>query len=369
MGSRLPTTLMQQALRAALIDANMSVSDLDALIAVPSLAEPRFMEAHNLSTQIGLLPRPDVIVRTIDTGGAGPISALLEAKRLIETEGRHAVAVVAGDAVSSLSREEFLKRADQSCQDPNGSLPSPVIPHGYDRIAQWQTRTHPVALTRRPHTLDDVLSSPQIAPSTTLLECARRADGAAALIVASSRFMEKGGFPVKRSVEVISGGEASGSLYPPPIDEINENVFSCQQAARIAYAKAHLGVSDIDFFGLYDCFPICLIRAIESVGLAPVGTGGDYVEQAYNEVMSMIANNGLSGARLQEVFPINTHGGLLSFGAPWEAPALYLVIEAIMQLTGQAKSRQIPNAKRALVYGNGGIFSSSAVAILGSGQY
>lgn len=39
----LPSQLMQQALRAALIDANMSVSDLDALIAVPSLAEPRFM--------------------------------------------------------------------------------------------------------------------------------------------------------------------------------------------------------------------------------------------------------------------------------------------------------------------------------------
>lgn len=49
--------------------------------------------------------------------------------------------------------------------------------------------------------------------------------------------MEKGGFPVKRSVEVISGGEASGSLYPPPIDEINENVFSCQQVPARVVAR------------------------------------------------------------------------------------------------------------------------------------
>jgi hypothetical protein len=98
---------------------------LNGLIAIPSLAEPHFMEAHYLATQIGLLPHKDVLVRTIDTGGAGPVSGLLEATRLVETGQCTAVAVVAGDAVSSLSKEEFLKRADQGCQDPDQSLTSP----------------------------------------------------------------------------------------------------------------------------------------------------------------------------------------------------------------------------------------------------
>jgi acetyl-CoA acetyltransferase len=62
---------------------------------------------------------------------------------------------------------------------------------------------------------------------------------------------------------------------------------------------------------------------------------------------------------------VNTHGGLLSFGAPWETPAMYNVMEAVAQLTNNAVDRQIPNVKKALVYGNGGIFSASAVAILG----
>jgi hypothetical protein len=45
-------------------------------------------------------------------------------------------------------------------------------------------------------------------------------------------------------------------------------------------------------------------------------------------------------------------------------PAIYNIIEAIRQLNGNAVGRQIDDCKRALVYGNGGIFSSSAVAIL-----
>ena len=63
-------------------------------------------------------------------------------------------------------------------------------------------------------------------------------------------------------------------------------------------------------------------------------------------------------------FPINTHGGLLCYGAPWEVPAMYNIIEAVQQLRGTARGRQLEECRRALVYGNGGIFSASSVAIL-----
>lgn len=52
-----------------------------------------------------------------------------------------------------------------------------------------------------------------------------------------------------------------------------------------------------------------------------------------------------------DILPVNTHGGLLSFGAPWETPAMYNIIEAVEQLNGTAYGRQVKNAKRALVYG------------------
>ncbi len=373
LGAR-PSTLMRRALERALGQAGLPLRQLDGLVAIPSLAEPHFMEAHFLATQMGLLPRKDVIVRTIDTGGAGPITGLLEATRLVHQGWCDVVAVVAGDAVSSLSREEFLRRADQTCRDPEGELPSPVIPHGYDRVAQWQMRTygttreqlalcsvlmsrmaarHPDALTRKPHTLESVLASAQVAPVTSTLECARRADGGAAIVVASDRFLSQIGH-TRPSVIVVGGGEASGPLYPPPV--IDEDMFSCEEACATAYAEARLNVGDIDFFGLYDCFPICLVRAVEAVGLAAKGEGGRWIEQMAERTRSDDWN--------PADVPVNTHGGLLAYGAPWEVPAMYNVIEAFAQLTGQAGSRQIPDARRALVYGNGGIFSASAVAIL-----
>jgi acetyl-CoA acetyltransferase len=85
-----------------------------------------------------LLPQKNVLVRTIDTGGAGPISALLEADEMIRHEGCDLVAVVAGDAVSSLNSKEFLKRADAGVASPTNSLPSPLIPNSYDKVARWQ---------------------------------------------------------------------------------------------------------------------------------------------------------------------------------------------------------------------------------------
>lgn len=390
---RSATSLMQEALERALGSAGLALADLDGLVAVPSLSDPHFMEAHFLATQVGLLPRGGVRVRTIDTGGAGPVSGLLEATRMVRTERCHAVAVVAGDAVSSLPTDEFLRRADQGCQDPSGNLPSPCIPHGYGRIAEWQQKTygvtreqlamvsvlmsrqatrHPQALTRRPHSLGDVLNSRPIATSTNLLECARRADGGAALIVASSLFMDQrlghdsvssrdgqpsanlGPFAAGGGIVVLGGGEASGPLFPPPV--VDESMFSCEEAARSAFSEAQLLPTDIDWFGLYDCYPVCFLRAVEACGLAPKGASGAWIEAMHERTKGL--------DYLPSEFPVNTHGGLLAFGAPWEVPAMYNIIEACEQLSNRAGTRQVPGVRRALVYGNGGIFSHSAVAVL-----
>lgn len=379
---RSATSLMQEALEKALASSGMRLQDLDALVAVPSLSDPHFMEAHYLATTTGLLPSSrGVKVRTIDTGGAGPVSGLLLAARAIKNEGCNVVAVVAGDAVSSMETAEFLKRADQGCRDPTGALPSPCIPHGYDRITQWvmqkygvtreqfamvsvlmsrQASRHPLALTRSPHSLEDVLNSKQIAPVTNLLECARRADGGAAIILASSSFLEStsrsglGSLARIGGAVVLGGGEASGPLFPPPV--IDESMFSCELAAKQAFSEAQLLPSDIDWFGLYDCYPVCFIRAVAACGLCPKGKAGEWVQRMYEETNALDYS--------AEKFPVNTHGGLLAFGAPWEVPAMYNIIEACEQLAGAAEGRQIPGARRALVYGNGGIFSHSAVAIL-----
>lgn len=217
--------------------------------------------------------------------------------------------------------------------------------------------------------LQEVARSKSITRNISLLECARRADGAACLILASNRFLERKGLWREGLPVVIGSGESSGPLYPPPEGITDTTYASCHEAMTNAYMSAgNLSHEDIDFFGLYDCFPICLVRAIEACGLTEAGKGGVYIEEAYSKMMAALLDS--DETTIQHLladprwFPINCHGGLLCFGAPWEVPAMYNIIEAVQQLQGKARGRQLRKVRRALVYGNGGVLSASAVAIL-----
>ena len=86
-----------------------------------------------------------------------------------------------------------------------------------------QAQHHPAALTRTPHTLAQVLAAPSVAPVTGILECARRSDGGAALLLASTRFLVANGLQNKTCPVVISGAEASGPLFPP--EDISESTL------------------------------------------------------------------------------------------------------------------------------------------------
>ena len=400
--------ILQKVVQKALDESGLALSDLDGIVAVPSLADPHFMESHHQATKLGLFElskkKRSLWCRTIDTGGAGPISAVNAASTLIQANKAEVIAVISVDAVGSLDGLTFSQRADQSCQSHDNPLPSPVIPHGYNRITEYQlkkysktltrdqlrmvpviesihARIHPEALTETEYSLDDVRNSRVIAPNISLLECARRADGGSCIILASNHFLRERRQEKSSNLKsepiiypvILGTGEASGPLYPPRNEISSEHYFSCESAMMQAYEDSQLSPLDIDFFGLYDCFPICLIRAIESCGLATKGRGGQYIQKQLLEYES--AKSKGSEKAIEELlsnpkwFPVNTHGGLLCYGAPWEVPASFNLVEAVNQLRGEAKGRQIDGCRRALVYGNGGIFSSSAVCIIGRGRY
>eukprot|EP00392_Amoebophrya_sp_AT5.2_P008257 g8276.t1 len=318
--------------------------------------------------------------------------------------------------VGSLSSEDFLERADASCQNHEAPLASPVIPNGYARYTQqlldagictrdqlrlvpvlesWHSCRHPHSLTRAPLTLEEVRRSRNVTElgNISLLECARRADGAAAIVLASNRFLARklgDGRAARRRVEeeeeeefgflkkypvLLGGGEASGPLYPPEkIDDAGAVVSSSgTDACDFAYEAASLAPEDIDFFGLYDCFPVCFLKALAASGVVrDEREAGPFLEELYEEFKTSVGQGGDRDTHYAEFcrrFPINTHGGLLCFGAPWEVPAAFNVVEAVRQLTAIPSTAtgfgEESRCRRALVYGNGGIFSASAVAILG----
>lgn len=131
-----------ESLQNALSMTHLEMNEIDGMVAVPSLSNPHFMEAHYIATKCNLLPKKKFNCTTLDVGGASPVSGIINAKRLIEQNNSHLVAVVGGDSVSSLSTEEFLLRADTTCQNPSKSLPSPVIPLQYNRVAEWHMKKY-----------------------------------------------------------------------------------------------------------------------------------------------------------------------------------------------------------------------------------
>ena len=111
--------------------------------------------------------------------------------------------------------------------------------------------------------------------------------------------------------------------------------------------------ADIDLALVYDCFTIALLMNIEALGLAPPGGAG-----------SAFRNGEFNAdGRL----PLNIHGGLLSHGYPGRAAGISNLVEAVVQLRGQAGDRQLKRVETTLTHGMGGVFATHGTLLLGKG--
>jgi acetyl-CoA acetyltransferase len=128
-------------------------------------------------------------------------------------------------------------------------------------------------------------------------------------------------------------------------------VTAAVESGPRAFAMAGLDRNDVDLLMLYDAFTINTILFLEDLGFCPKGEGGRFVSSGVLD-----PGGGLA---------VNTNGGGLSCVHPGMY-GLFLIVEAVTQLRGQAGERQV-RAEVALCHGNGGTLASQATAILGTG--
>ena len=123
---------------------------------------------------------------------------------------------------------------------------------------------------------------------------------------------------------------------------------SRREAVLIAIAKAKsasgLAISDVRYAAVYDSFTITLAMLLEDLGLAGRGEAAARVRAGHF---------GREG-----VMPLNTHGGLLSYGHCGVGGAMAHLVETHLQMTGRAGGRQVRDASIALLHGDGGVLSS-----------
>ena len=91
--------------------------------------------------------------------------------------------------------------------------------------------------------------------------------------------------------------------------------------------------------------------AAEEIGFAPRGAAAPVA--ADGEAF------GRDGRR-----PLNTHGGLLSYGHCGVAGAMAHLVEAFQQMTGRSDARQIAPPETALAHADGGVLSSHVSLVL-----
>lgn len=206
---------------------------------------------------------------------------------------------------------------------------------------------NPAAFMRGPLTVDEVLGSRMVVDPFTVRDCCLVTDAGAALIMVKADRARD--FP-RAPAYLLGIGTATthGQIACMP----DLTVTAVAESAPRALAMAGIGLDDVDVVELYDAFTINTILFLEDLGFCAKGEGGAFVEDG------RIAPGG--------ALPVNTNGGGLSCVHPGMY-GMFLTIEAVEQLRGQAGDRQVEGAEIALCNGNGGLLSSQVTAVLGTG--
>jgi acetyl-CoA C-acetyltransferase len=188
---------------------------------------------------------------------------------------------------------------------------------------------NPKAQFRREVSKETICSSPRVAGTLGVYDCAGVADGAAAAIVVRAedahRFTDK---PLYVKALAFAAGSGSGLIDP----EYDYTHFpECEMAARDAYAQA--GITDprrqLAMAEVHDCFTPTELVLMEDLGFAERGS-------AWKEVLA-------GTFALDGELPVNPDGGLKSFGHPVGASGLRMFYECWLQLRGEAApERQLP---------------------------
>lgn len=345
-----------EACRAALADAGIDKSVVDAVfVKVPTSAH-QFMYGQKVAEALGLTPR---LGGAWDQGGAANITLLSFAIMAIEAGQCEVALVCYADNPRSGNRAVYGRpRGDGAAYGWLSTAAGYAMIHRRHMIEYGTRPEHfgavamacrahgagnPLAQLRAPLTMDAYFASPWVVDPLRRDDCALVSDGGAALVVMSARRARELGVP--RPVPVLGFGHGQTSFELPQRASLTRT--EAARAARTAFAMAGLSPRDVDVAQLYDCFTITVIMTLEDYGFCAKGQGGPFVADG------AIAFGG--------ALPVNTSGGLLSESG---MPGMQLIIEGVRQMRGSARL-QVPGAEVCLVSNQGGTMHTHATLLLG----
>ncbi len=353
--------LMVEAAEKALRDS--SGSGIDAIFVGAQNPEEFTGEANiatNVADRLGFSGLPSYRVETASSSGA----SVLEVAFYAVASGRYnSVLVVAGEKMTHLPTPrvtKILAEVIESYERNSGASMvalAAMVTQSYAHFAHLKrerlervlcriaVKNHrngamnPYAQFRKEIDEDTYFNSRFVSYPLRLYDCAPITDGAAALVLTSSR----------GDVKISGVGHGTDTIavrHRPYLHHFN----AARIAAREAYAMANRSPEEVGFAELHDAFTCFEIIGAEDVGLFEEGKGWRAVERGDTEI---------DGA-----LPINPSGGLKSRGHPVGASGLAQAVEIVWQMRGEvAPERQVKRNDVALLHSIGGMSNNNVVII------
>jgi acetyl-CoA acetyltransferase len=216
---------------------------------------------------------------------------------------------------------------------------------------------NPYARYRKRVSAEEVAASAVVADPLRLLDICATSDGGAALVLSSMEFARRRGGPVPVRIRAVS---TVTPTYPNTVldlpDIATDSAAAVEPAvgtfrasiARAAYEEAGVGPEDLSLAEVYDLSTALELQWYEDLGLCGEGEGAKLLREGATA----------PGGRI----PVNTSGGLASFGEAVPAQAIAQVCELTWQLRGEAGARQVEHA-RVGITANQGLFGHGSAVI------
>ena len=355
--------MIAESVRLAVEDAGLDKDAIDGLLVGPQVGETPQHVPATVAEYLGMQPRMSNVV---DLGGASGAGMVWRAAAAISAGMCEAVVCVLANTREAEPLRSPNRNPIREFDVPFGASGANISyalpmqrhmdeygsrPEDFARIAAWarhNAQFNPMAIFHgQPASVEDVLASPIIASPLHLYEIVMPVAGGEAVVVVSPERARGLKHP---PVHLLGAGEkiTHRAISQAP------SLTSGPLRAAMAQAMAQAGVTaaDMNLLSLYDCYTIMVALTLEDAGLCPPGGFGRWVAEH---------NLGFDGD-----FPVNTHGGQLGFGQPDLAGGMTHIVEAVRQLRHSATGRQIPNARLALVTGNGATVSEATALVLGA---
>jgi len=195
--------------------------------------------------------------------------------------------------------------------------------------------------------VDDILNSPSLSWPLSVLETAQHADGSIVFVLANE---EKAHYLCEKPVWILGVGWCNGSASLESRDW--GDIPYIRKAAQMAYRQAGFnnprGV--IDFAEVDDIYAYKELQSLEALGFFSPGEAGQLTEDGFT---------------LPDGFlPVNVSGGSLGWGHLLDATGLARALEIVLQLRGEAGSRQIKDVEIGLAQSWRGVPTTSGAVVV-----